>query len=114
MVICQGSLTAAGCHLGNGSLFVLHWRQHQLDLAQICHRVTQDQREIVLQIQLNTGAQRCALRKEHQMLQLENALDNLAATATCLMNLHIGVVILRNDGLLLCEITHTLENEVRP
>ena len=28
------------------------------------------------------------------------------------MNLHIGVVILRNDGLLLRKITHALENEV--
>ena len=46
------------------------------------------------------------------MLQLEDALNNLRGTATELVDLHVGVILLRDDSLLLREITHTLEDEV--
>ena len=65
-------------------------------------------------VELDAGAQACTLREEDKMLQLKDALDNLSSTCPEFMNLHIGVILLRYDGLLLSEIAHTLEDEVGP
>ena len=47
------------------------------------------------------------------MLELKDALHNLRRAIAEFMNLHVGVILLRNDGLLLREIAHTLEDEIR-
>ena len=92
-------------------LFILHWRQDQLHLTQIRYRVAQDERIVILQIQLNTRTETCALSKEHQMLQLENALNNFTG-ARRLLHLHCAI-ILRNHCLLFSKVADTLEGEVR-
>jgi hypothetical protein len=58
-------------------LFIFHGREDKLDFTKVCHRIPQNQWEIILQIKLNTRAQTRALRKEDQMLQLKDTLHNL-------------------------------------
>lgn len=94
-------------------MLVLHGGEHQLDLTQISHRITKNQGKIILQVKFNAGAQARALRKENKMLQLEDALNNLRNSPSRLVHLHIGVIILRNDRLLLRKIAHALEDKVR-
>ena len=47
------------------------------------------------------------------MLELEDTLNNLRGAAPEFMDLHVGVILLRNDGLLLRKIAHALEDEIR-
>ena len=88
---------------------ILHRRKHQLDLSQIRYRVTQNERKVVLEVELNRGAEARALRKENQVLQLENALDNLIESILGLVDLH-ATAVLTDDRLLLREIAHTTED----
>lgn len=88
-------------------LLILHRRQDQLHLTQIRYCVAQDERIVILQIEFNGRAETCALRKEHQMLQLENALHDFTGSGR-LLYLH-RAIILRNYGLLFSEVTNTLE-----
>lgn len=92
-------------------LFILHRRQDQLHLTQIRYRVAQDERIVILQIEFNTRTETCALCKQHQMLQLENALNDFTR-ARRLLNLHCAIIFC-NYCLLLSEVTHALEGEVR-
>ena len=92
-------------------LLILHRCQNQLHLTQIRYCVAQDERIVILQIEFNTRAETCALSKQHQVLQLENALNDFTG-ARCLLHLH-RAIILCNYGLLLSEVAYTLEGEVR-
>ena len=90
---------------------IFHRRQYQLDLSQIRHRITQNEREVILEIELNGRTETRALRKENQVLQLENALDNLIERILGLVDLH-AAAILTDDRLLLREITHAAEDQI--
>ena len=58
-------------------LLIFHRRQNKFHLTQICHRVTENEREIVLEIEFDARAEARALRKENEVLQLEEPLYNL-------------------------------------
>jgi len=92
-------------------LLILHRCQNQLYLTQIRYCVAHDERIVILQIEFNTRAETCALSKQHQVLQLENALNDFTG-ARCLLHLH-RAIILCNYGLLLSEVADALEGEIR-
>lgn len=94
------------------SCLILHRRQNQLDLSKIRNGVAQNEREIIFQVELNRWAQARALREEDKVLQLEDALDNLINGTRSLVDLHTAAV-LTDNGLLLGEIAHAAEDEVR-
>jgi hypothetical protein len=89
-------------------LLVLDRCKDQLDLTQIGHSIPEDERIVILQIQLNAGAQRGALSEENQMLELEKSLHNLIRIRILV---HLDrVVIFTDDRFLLSKITHTLKD----
>lgn len=92
-------------------LLILHRRQNQLHLTQIRYCIAQDERIVILQIEFNGWAEAGALRKEHQVLQLENALNDFTG-ARRLLHLHCAI-ILSNDRLLFSKVANALEGEVR-
>ena len=75
--------------------------QSQLDLAEPSNIVFHDDWIIILEIQADIGAQRCALGEEDQILEHEVALDDLIG---CL-GLCDSVLSLAEDGLLLGVVT---------
>ena len=91
-------------------LLILDRRENKLDLPQIRHHIAEDQWIVILQIEFNAWAECRALREENQVLQLEHALDNLGRRTLCL-NLH-GRLVVRDDRLLLSEISHAAEDEI--
>ncbi len=91
-------------------LFVLDRRQDQLHFTQIGHRVAEDERIVILEVEFNRRTEGRALGKENKMFELEETLDNLVGRRVLLD--FDSAIVFRNDGLLFREVTHTLEDEI--
>ncbi len=94
------------------ALLVLHRCEHQLDFTEIRDSVAQNNRKVVLEVELNRRAEAGTLREEDQVLELEDALDDFIRSSTRLVDLHVAAV-LANHRLLFRKVAHTTENEVR-
>ncbi len=73
-------------------LLVLDRSKNQLYLTQIGNSVAEDERVVILEIELNRRAERSALGKENKVLELEQALNNLVCSGI-LLHLDSAVVL---------------------
>lgn len=81
--------------------------QSQLDLAEPSNIVFHDDWIIILEIQADIRAQRCALGEEHQILEHEVALDDLI----CCLRLGNTILPFTENGLLLSIVTTAPERQ---
>lgn len=85
----------------------MSWSQSQLDLTEPSNIVFHDDWIIILEIQADIRAQRCALGEEYQILEHEVALDDLIRRL-CLRD---SILPLTEDGFLLGVVTTAPERQ---
>ena len=87
-------------------------RQHKPNLSQIGHHISQNQRIVILQIQLNARAQVRTLGKHGQILELKHALNDLRCGSQ-LLDLNTGLLGLgQNHRLSVHKVPYTLKDEI--